>query len=460
MIREKPELILHIGTLKTGSTSLQSAFDNNTELLCSEGIYYPPSQYAFWGRVLYSSINKELQSGLWAEDERKIKNLKNSTDDLVRRVICQFNKSNCIKILISNESFSLIPDIYRFANMNANRLAESSQRNDVFEKFNSFVDLYNDMLIRIKQLFDDFSIKIVCYVRRQDFFIESHYNQLNKRIGHMNGAYSVLKECRNYQEFIKSTNDYPFIDFTGPEYFNDISIYDFKNTCYYECLSRWAEVFGKENIIVKPFEKAQFNKGLIKDFFIDVLKINENKLKELKEMHINEKISRDLVEYLTKYEAAGNYYDNDDLYDITRKLNNKHMYQHYFTIQERAQLMNYHKEGNEKIAREFLGRLDGILFYEAMEIEEEIYPGLSDDTKEFLDEEFDRIKKRNKRTMYKSICYFKSKFARQKGYVQKTFYYKGVNLKNNSIIVQLYALVLTGVLAVKYIVQKVAAEGR
>jgi hypothetical protein len=40
-------------------------------------------------------------------------------------------------------------------------------------------------------------------------------------------------------------------------------------------------------------------------------------------------------------------------------------------------MLEYYKEDNEKIAREYLGREDGVLFYDKRRDEKDDYPGLS-----------------------------------------------------------------------------------
>ena len=56
------------------------------------------------------------------------------------------------------------------------------------------------------------------------------------------------------------------------------------------------------------------------------------------------------------------------------KANNK---KNILTAKQAERLMEYCKDGNEKIAREYLGREDGILFYDKPRDEKDDYPGLS-----------------------------------------------------------------------------------
>ena len=395
----KPELILHIGKGKSGSSSLQKAFDDSAEIFRSGGIYCPRAPKKRFGSALYFCLESELVRGAILGETPV--NLQNKTDSLVKEAIRQFKKSNCKKMLISEERLSTIPNLYKFIDVVQEKAVSNDGKKDLFRRFQRYEDSYINKLNRLKQLFNDFDVKIVCYLRRQDLFIESGYNQLHKTIHRRQKYYDSLRECRGYQKLILNSMEEkssrllsPYMDI---DYFHDFYLYNFKNTCDYKKLCLWADVFGKENIIVKPFEKGQFRRGLVKDFFVDILNVSEDKLTKLKELYVNEKISHDLLEYLIKYEPPRECYNKEDLYNITRKLNNANNFQQYFTLRERIQLMDFHNEGNEKIAREFLGREDGVLFYEEIGTKEEKYPGLSDETKLFLDREFKQLLSSRKR---------------------------------------------------------------
>jgi hypothetical protein len=82
-------------------------------------------------------------------------------------------------------------------------------------------------------------IKIVLYIRRQDSYVEAMYNQ----------------QVRDYSPRLSVS----FQKYLEEKKYGILSCYDY--------VERWASVFGRENIIVKPFEKNQFVEGnLFKDF--------------------------------------------------------------------------------------------------------------------------------------------------------------------------------------------------
>ena len=87
----KPNITLHIGTEKTGSTTIQHFLKSNRDVLESQNIYIP--------RTL-GDINHQLFPFLAYSDERK--------DDVTRRVGIQFKqqsrfeqKNNILKKLLN-----------------------------------------------------------------------------------------------------------------------------------------------------------------------------------------------------------------------------------------------------------------------------------------------------------------------------------------------------------------------
>ena len=94
----------------------------------------------------------------------------------------------------------------------------------------------------IKNYFKDFEVKIIVYLRRHDEWIESLYNQAIKTVQKP----TWKKGIKNYIEKLKTDQPFPMN--------------------YSSFLEKLEQVFDKENIIVRPFEKEQFyQQSLIAD---------------------------------------------------------------------------------------------------------------------------------------------------------------------------------------------------
>lgn len=137
----KKKLILHVGTHKTGSTSLQNFFLANKDYLRLNGILYPTTKYHPVGqqRLAYA-FNEEVSPHL---------------RDVDNEVIGVFDELN---ELIDNTSFEC--------------MVVSS------ENFAPNGDL--DVIRKIKDFFYRFDVAIVIYIRRQDKYLQSIYRECVK----------------------------------------------------------------------------------------------------------------------------------------------------------------------------------------------------------------------------------------------------------------------------------------
>jgi hypothetical protein len=202
----KKTIFLHVGQTKTATTTLQAFFSDNRAWLANQGIDYPEcppdhpikSQHRFLVEPL-AGLQRPFPDEIpgWTYIKQKIK------------------ASSLSSILISEEVFW--------------HLFERRREEKV------------EILRWIKNQLSGHDVKIVCYLRRQDKWIESWFNQLTKTdVNH----YSRM----NYHQFIQAYKDQGMLN-------------------YVQALQPWITVFGEDNLIVRPFEKSQFLKGdVIQDF--------------------------------------------------------------------------------------------------------------------------------------------------------------------------------------------------
>lgn len=203
-------IYFHIGQTKTATTTLQAFFFENRNWLLENGIYYPEcpdthpikTQHRFLVEPL-AGLNLPLPErvGAWEYLERKI------------------DASDQDKILISEEVFWHLFE------------KRPSERKTVIEW--------------IRQRLANHEVKVVCYLRRQDKWIESWYNQIIKT--DVNALSSL-----DYKDFIQTYREYGLLN-------------------YSEALQPWSDAFGKENLIVRPFEKSGFHKGDVIADFMNIL---------------------------------------------------------------------------------------------------------------------------------------------------------------------------------------------
>lgn len=157
----KKTLFLHIGTQKTGTTTIQSILSKNKEKLLSEGIGY-------LGR--FAKLAREIRV-IEEYDEKLV----NQLQEEINTEIDAIKNRDLHTFVISNEKFSGDKMI---SHRNAGAIAHFLK--EVFDPFN-------------------FDIKIIVFLRRQDQYIESTYVQK---------VYSGSTD--SFQEFLDHFNEMDF----------------------------------------------------------------------------------------------------------------------------------------------------------------------------------------------------------------------------------------------------------
>lgn len=203
-------------------------------------------------------------------------------------------------------------------------------------------------------------LKILVYLRRQDLYMQSQWAQ-------------------NVKEFM--TKD-----------FNTFLSETTAHLDYYEHLSELATIVGKENLLVRIYEKQQFE-GEKKNLCSDYLKTVGIMLTEefvVEDVVKNPSLSGVYLEckrmlnthkeFATKQNFVVPYF-----YDAMRANEAIDSYSEnkYFTYEQQMDFLGRYEKSNEKVAREFLCREDGVLFRDEIvrkELSDEVYS-----TQEYMD---------------------------------------------------------------------------
>jgi len=203
-------LYMHIGSHKTGTSSIQRTLVKNKELLTQHG-------YVFFHRAPSGIENKYGNSSGWVE--HKPSDMKTGIGAKVSKkneLFSQLGKLSANKVIISAENFSwffLEKEVYEI-------------KKQVFKFFDE--------------------VKIIVYLRRQDKQVISHHQQGSKKYKYPSHSYyggdslSIPKSRKNYDEYLD----------------------------YNSRLSIWADEFGDDNIIIRVFEKDSLvGSDVVVDFF-------------------------------------------------------------------------------------------------------------------------------------------------------------------------------------------------
>ncbi len=303
---------LHMGMPKTGTTALQRFFLDNKEVLEKHGIGYPIMPFKFDHVPLarnghFMSYSKEKDaSPEWKEGFSVIKETAQKFD----------------RILMTDERLW------------------SAQRKKGFWK-------------AIKTDFGalGIDIKVILYLRRQDEQVESHWNQKVKE--------SNTRLQESFSEYIGNNMHYYM-----PLHYN-------------ESLDRVAARIGKENIILRVYEKQQLEGGSIFSDFLHIFGIGLDEDFKMPEYTANVRLPNNAVEIKRIANAMypsgmpDFYFDViAEAFGMKRMKNVPTKKMSHFSPEERKEFMKQYDEGNAYVAREYLNRKDGILFYGDYDIEQ------------------------------------------------------------------------------------------
>jgi len=194
------DIYIHIGSYKTGTTTIQSFCSENRKLLAKKGCYYPNApgnnriSEAHHGLALSLFKNYGGLPAGWYRDE-------NSFDDYIYKYLSEISSIKENKILFSSEEFC------QLINLNDPYIA----------------------MQRLKNEFIDFNINIIFYVRDPLSLVKSVYNQFMREV----------------------SRKVPLKSFIDWFYYLDKKI-----MLPYEAISIWEDVFGEENIKIKIYSKS------------------------------------------------------------------------------------------------------------------------------------------------------------------------------------------------------------
>lgn len=292
------ELIYHIGTFKTGSTSLQTFLANNREELLKAGIFYPECLYEE-GRPEYTNGNAYPLN----DPEMDSDNYKHGIENL-KKYFSEYDK-----ILISSEDFWS-------SNTKQERLRELKELGVI--------------------------VKIIVYLRRQDDYLDSLCNQLIKTgLLSFEKGQSHIYELGLYTDYYKELTDIKNVIgkenifvrvFEKEQLYNENIFDDFLHVLNID----------KTEAFVKP--EKRLNRSL------------SNKHREF----IN--ICNNTLENSYRGIDCFMYKKNTELSERYLTQKGKKEQSNFFSEQERKHIVEKYQNGNECIAKEYLQREDGILF--------------------------------------------------------------------------------------------------
>ncbi|GAA2016447.1 hypothetical protein [Brevibacterium samyangense] len=185
-----------------------------------------------------------------------------------------------------------------------------------------------------QELLDTIELNTIVYFRRQDDFAESWHAQI------------VKAGSPGWKGGIQNTVDRLTRD----------GIFD-----YYALAEEWARHIGKNHVFVKPYERTQFVNGDIIADFLSILGVDDLSGSRRTKGDPNPSLTRDQVHILESFVAAG---IDSQIDGVLRKPFGipSGSSSHLLSPDAREEILKTVDDGNSRLAREYLGRPDGILF--------------------------------------------------------------------------------------------------
>jgi len=301
-----PTLYLHIGMPKTGTSAIQDFLARNREILKKSGYCFPetitfPDIGVYRnGHFLIREYYKDKRNGVEADNQ------------LVRNQL-----ENIVKLFEKYTNIILTDEV-------------------IWNNTDKVKNFWSYLFETLRH--NNIQLKVIVFLRRQDLFIQSFWAQIVKQY------YTV-----------------PF------EKYIQIGKYKSFTLDYYSNLETISSFIGKENIKLKVYEK---NISSV-DEFCDALGLNvTNEFKFAQSPH-NTSLSGLCLETKRILNSMPEYSEkNSFILPLLKKIQNeigqedKFADSLYFNYEEQIEFLKEFDEGNSMIAKEYLGRENGILFSE------------------------------------------------------------------------------------------------
>lgn len=303
-------LYVHIGIPKTGTSAIQNFCVMNRKVFESEGYCYPEFPYVYPrlskarnGLFLEGMVRDENGERNYAEEER----IRREGLDTIRGLFEKFDN-----VILSDEV------LWK---------AAYERRAELWEE------------LRAAGEAGGYQVKIIVYLRRQDEYVSSWWNQMIKKCG------------------VPLTTSWDEYRSQAPE---DIQ------PDYYHTLSRIADVLGKENMIVRLFEPERFYGGTLESDFLHAIGLELTQEYTVPEDRSNLKLEGNTHEIKRILNTLGDIQPREDnffrksLMDFSG-ISGKDYPAGVLSAEESAEFMEPYLEGNRRIAEEYLGE-DSDLF--------------------------------------------------------------------------------------------------
>jgi hypothetical protein len=300
---------IHIGTPKTGTTSIQDFFAKNREPWGNKNVYYPECFARFGGIKADNHIKLSSSCSNLKYSSNLAKTFDIYTDEEQQHFYDELKKT------FLEELSKTGPSIDTIVCSNEHLCVQTFEKEDLF---------------KLKKLFSDVcdNIKIIIYLRKQDAVTVSSYTQK-----------------------LKTGYAKPLVLDQLPAKWKD----------YYKLIKFWESVFGKGNVVPRIFAKDKFYEANLVLDFIHTCKLSERLNDSFKFYKpANESLDNQQCELLLELNQFVKSAANDK--KVSDKLRSRLV--EYFmgvarkdifdvSLTDKKMFMDKYLDSNEKLAKEY-----------------------------------------------------------------------------------------------------------
>ena len=301
-------IYLHVGAPKTGTTALQYFLYDNRTVLEQHGICYPDFAFGFPG-IPDNRNGHFLVHRVLDEHRHRVREKEKEIFDVgfrkLEELVGQYDQ-----ILLSEETL----------------WNDREMQTKKYEKIRNACEKIGAKL------------QIIVYLRRQDLVLPSYWGQLVKS-----------RLAMSFSEFLASGK------------------YQQYRLDYAKHLQMLEDVVGRENIIVRPYEKQQYQ-GAQKSIFSDFLAIFGLELSEEFSIKIearNQRLDKRSLDLKAVFNQNAAYHEKKSfLVELMGEMPKQERdgEEQYYDSRTQREFLSQYEAGNEQVARRYLGRKDGRLF--------------------------------------------------------------------------------------------------
>jgi glycosyltransferase involved in cell wall biosynthesis len=322
-------ILLHIGTHKTGTTSIQRSLQAQAARLRQQGVWYPPAGDAQHWRLAY-----DLRAG----NRRPL-----------LAALAEARQQGCDTLLLSSEAF-----LEQAPFGLARELAFLRQEAD--------------------------EVNIILYLRRQDLYWESLYREAVKNgrtrlpfrafidLDRLLAAADQVEQVAGSAiPVLAATPRLPVISISGQDGYSGQAIGECRFGDWLALVRSWAAAFGRENLVVRPFAPGHFAGGSLISDFLMACRIDPDAGPN--DLRLQVGYGDGVVEFARRLGPLRGDADFGRFHHLLKAAvasgrleawNQRHS--GWLAPAERALLLERFAESNRQVAQEYGGQADGVLF--------------------------------------------------------------------------------------------------